>query len=66
MSSGKIRRVTSPDASRLAIWTQNEEENTDIYERNPITINLWNLKEKRVEKQIMATGSGQMLSLIHI
>ena len=60
MPSGKIRRVTSPDASRLAIWTQNEEENTDIYERNPITVNLWNLKEKRVEKQIMATGSGQM------
>ena len=26
MPSGKIRRITSPDARRLAIWTQNEEE----------------------------------------
>lgn len=27
---------------------------------NPLTVNLWNLKEKRLERQIQANGSGQM------
>ena len=60
MPSGKIRRITSPDARRLAIWTQNEEETAGSYGKNPMTVNLWNLKEMRLEKQIIATESGQM------
>lgn len=60
LPSGKILRITSPDARRLAIWTQNEEETAGSYGENPLTVNLWNLKEKRLEKQIIATESGKM------
>lgn len=60
LNSSKIIKITSPDDQHLAIWTQTEEEATGFYEENPLMINLWNLKEKRLERQIQATGSAQM------
>lgn len=60
LNSSKIIKITSPDDQHLAIWTQIEEEATGFYEQNPLMINLWNLKEKRLERQIQATGSAQM------
>lgn len=61
LEPSKILRITSFDDQHLAIWTQTKEEATGLYEMNPLTINLWNLEENRLERQIQANGSGQML-----